>query len=168
MQLAKDSFYVTVRDRLGVVNPARTVMVNGVVRPAVMVVENAPPTGARPLPDVFYVSWGALHPAKNFAGRRRPLLSVECSIEYGTAGTLDGQVDRGRVLVALDEELLQICAPGSTPKQDFQQAEPVSLGTKVVWTRPVLGEMQTNPHPGIALGRTAQLQLLFFPEMELP
>ena len=33
MQNAKDTFYVTLRDRLAAVNPARTMVVRGVTRP---------------------------------------------------------------------------------------------------------------------------------------
>ena len=40
MQSAKDTFYVTLRDRLAALNPARTVVVRGMVRPGVLVEEN--------------------------------------------------------------------------------------------------------------------------------
>jgi hypothetical protein len=40
MQRAKDTFYITLRDRIAALNPARTVLVRGVVRPAVLVEEN--------------------------------------------------------------------------------------------------------------------------------
>ncbi len=44
MQFAKDSFYIALRDRLAVLNPARTVYLDGVTRPAVIVAENQPST----------------------------------------------------------------------------------------------------------------------------
>ena len=40
MQNAKDTFYVTLRDRLAAVNPARTMVLRGVTRPGVLVEEN--------------------------------------------------------------------------------------------------------------------------------
>ena len=40
MQNAKDTFYVTLRDRLAAVNPARTMLVRGVIRPGLLVEEN--------------------------------------------------------------------------------------------------------------------------------
>src|SRR5664279_746773 len=51
MQPTKDSFYVALRDRLVVVDPNRTVTLDGATRPAIAVLENEPPTGAPLLPD---------------------------------------------------------------------------------------------------------------------
>jgi hypothetical protein len=155
MQSAKDSFYVALRDRLAALNPQRTVFLNGVTRPAVIVVENEYITAAGPLPEAFYLDWESAQPVvsmRNGPGSPErlglafwggsgppPLLSLECTISYWTGGSADQQgVDRGRVLAQLDSELLAICSPPSTVKYDCSQTPPVDLGTKVLWTLPEL------------------------------
>ena len=45
MQNAKDTFYVTLQSRLAALNPARTIVVRGVVRPGTLVEENELPIG---------------------------------------------------------------------------------------------------------------------------
>ena len=52
MKNAKDTFYVALRDRLAAVNPARTFVLRGVVRPGIMVVENEMVSAELPA-DVF-------------------------------------------------------------------------------------------------------------------
>ena len=44
MQFAKDSFFLALQSRLAGLNPARTVTINGATVPAVLVVENLPPS----------------------------------------------------------------------------------------------------------------------------
>ena len=44
MQNAKDTFYTTLQSRLAAMNPARTIVVRGVVRPGTLVDENELPT----------------------------------------------------------------------------------------------------------------------------
>jgi hypothetical protein len=43
MQGAKDSFYMALRSRLAVLNPARTMVIDGVTVPAIVVRENLEP-----------------------------------------------------------------------------------------------------------------------------
>ena len=52
MQNAKDTFYLTLQGRLAVLNPARTMVVRGVLRPGTLVDENELPTAFVPL-DAF-------------------------------------------------------------------------------------------------------------------
>jgi hypothetical protein len=139
MQFAKDSFYVALRDRLAALNPQRTAVVNGVTRPAVIVVENECITAAGPLPEAFYIDWGTANPVADMRNGQRPLIGMDCTISYWTAGSADMQgVDRGRVLAQLDSELLSICSPFSTEKLDYSQSPPADLATKVLWTMPEL------------------------------
>jgi len=167
MQFAKDSFYVALRNRLAVVNPARTVAINGAVRPAVLVAENEPATAAALLPSAFQLTWSAAQTAPGEDSSRRPLIALACQIRYGTSGTLDGGVDAGRVMAALDTELLEICSPGRTNKQDYTQAVPVDLGSFVIWTKPVLKAIETDRKTGLLLVRNAELTTFFFPEVVL-
>ena len=44
MQFAKDSFFLALQERLVGINPTRTVTLNGATIPAMVVVENLPPT----------------------------------------------------------------------------------------------------------------------------
>jgi|SRR5882724_5846473 len=167
MQFAKDSFYVALRDRLTVVNPARTVAINGAVRPAVLVTENEPTTATPLLANVFQLTWSAAQTAPGEDAGKRPLIALACEIAYGTSGTLDGGVDRGRLMAALDMELLAICSPGRTNKQDFTQATPVDLGSFVIWTKPDLKPVVTDRKTGLLLVRNAELTVFFFPEVDL-
>ena len=58
MQFAKDSFYLALRDRLAALDPERKVLVDGVERPAILVIENKPVNAAPPLPNAYYLAWG--------------------------------------------------------------------------------------------------------------
>ena len=58
MQFAKDSFLLALQQRLAGLNPARTVTINGATVPAVVAIENLPPSAAEPQPDAFYIEWG--------------------------------------------------------------------------------------------------------------
>lgn len=168
MQFAKDSFYVALRDRLGIVNPSRTVAVNGATRPAVLVVENEPATATPLLANAFHLEWTSLAGALGQDSAKRSLLALSCSIRYGTSGTLDGGVDRGRVMAALDRELLEICSPGRTTKLDYTQTTPADLGSNVIWTKPQLKPVETDRKTGMLLVRNAELTVFFFPEVNLP
>lgn len=166
MQPAKDSFYVTLRDRLAALNPGRTVVIDGVTRPAVIVAENQAVTAAPPLPEAFYLAWGAARPMKTLQGAPRPLFALECAIGYRTAGTQETSgVDRSRCLCALDCELLQICAPACAAKHDHTQTPCAALGSQVFWTSPLLEDVE---RVGGELRRQATLTVFFFPEVDLP
>ena len=64
MQSAKDSFYSALRDRLAVVNPGRSVTLQGVARPAIFVAENEPIISAAP-PAECSLRLQALPPTSN-------------------------------------------------------------------------------------------------------
>lgn len=139
MQFAKDSFFLALQQRLAGLNPARTVTINGATVPAVVVVENLPPSSAQPQPNAFYIEWGAADVVDGHAGCGA-LMSLECVISYYSMGTVASMVDRGRVLGQLDDELLAICQPPNTEKQDYTQAPSVDLGTTVFWGQPSFTE----------------------------
>src|ERR1700740_2745236 len=142
MQFAKDSFFLALQTRLAGLNPARTVTVNGATVPAVLVVENLPPSAAEPQPNTFYIEWGAVAVVNGHAGNSA-LMSVECVISYFTLGTVQSMVDRGRVLGQLDSELFGICQPTNTEKMDYTESPAADLGTKVFWNQPAFGEAAT-------------------------
>ncbi|HKW16205.1 MAG TPA: hypothetical protein VJO35_01730 [Terriglobales bacterium] len=173
MQPTKDTFYITLRNRLSALNPQRTITLNGVSRPAIVVAENEAVIPVKPLPDAFYIEWGAVQAVQPTGDRA--MLSLECTISYHTFGTVESGVDRGRTLAVLDTELISICLPATTPKLDYTQTPPAALGTNIVWTTPVLGKIMGSEAPrtealpggttGVRLERTASLKVFFFSEI---
>jgi hypothetical protein len=142
MQFAKDSFLLAMQQRLGALNPARTVTINGATSPAVVAIENLPPAAAEPQPNCFYVEWGTAGVVDGHAGNAA-LMNLECVISYYTLGTVPSMVDRGRVLGQLDNELLGICQPTNTEKIDYSQSPSVDLGTAIFWNQPTFEEAVT-------------------------
>lgn len=139
MQFAKDSFFLALQGRLAALNPARTVTVNGTTVPAVIVVENTPPSWAEPQPNTFYIEWGGAEVVGGHAGNGA-LMSLDVVISYYSTGSVASMVDRGRVLAQLDEELLGICQPPNTDKRDYTQSPSADLGTNVFWNQPTISE----------------------------
>lgn len=171
MQFAKDSFYLALRERLAALNPQRVVSLNGVTRPAVLVAENEAVVPVEPLPDAFYVEWGAVKIA-NRQSSPKPLMGIDCVISHHTLGTVDSEVDRGRTLAELDTELLSICHPPHTTKQDFTQSPSADLGSSIFWTTPDLGEVsgiiaRESTNKRVQLERKTKLTVFFFPEVEI-
>ncbi len=135
MQYAKDSFFLALQTRLGSLNPARKVTINGATVPAVVVVENLPPSSAEPQPNTFYFEWGWAEVVDGHAGNGA-LMNIDVVISYYTLGTVASGVDRGRLLAQLDDELLGICQPPNTEKMDYTQSPAADLGTSVFWGQP--------------------------------
>jgi hypothetical protein len=136
MKKARDSFYVAMRDRLQVLNPARQVMLRGVWRPGVLVEENE--SFVPIVPDnVFMLRW-----TKTVVDEQHALVRTQqtCEIQYQTAGTASaGGLDRGSLLTEMDAELLSVLQPQQVQKIDYSVNPPVTMGTRVSWTGPVLG-----------------------------
>ena len=174
MQFTKDTFYITLRDRLAALNPARTITLNGATRPAVVVAENEVVIPVRPLPDAFYLEWGGAQPVPQQVGERA-IFQLECVVSYHTFGTVESGVDRGRALASLDTDLLGITQPGCAPKFDYTQTPAANLGSSIVWSTPQLGKIVGSEAPrneelprgtaGIRLERTASMKVFFFPEV---
>jgi hypothetical protein len=102
MQDTKDTFFVALRDRVAALNPARTVVVRGVVRPGVLVEENELPTDWIPT-GVFSLRWTDVVVDRSGAV---PLAALTCSIRYCADGdAASGGMDRGRLLAQMDAEL---------------------------------------------------------------
>jgi len=173
MQFAKDSFFLALQQRLAGLNPARTVTINGATVPAVLVVENLPPSSTEPQANTFYLEWGSAGVVDGHAGDVA-LMGLECVISYYTLGTVASMVDRGRVLGQLDDELLGICQPPSAEKYDYTQSPAADLGTSVFWNQPVFAEAAASGaedsaerHPDGRVERKARLTVFFFSEVTL-
>jgi hypothetical protein len=164
MQNAKDTFYVMLQSRLTALNPSRTIVVRGVVRPGTLVEENELPSAWIPV-DTFRLQWTELQ--VNSAGPL-PLVSMGCSIQYVTDGSSgNGGMDRGRLLAAMDAELASALGaePHTIPKMNYSAAgdgvAPTTMGTNVFWADPVFNAATAV---GERLVRTTTVQVLAYQE----
>jgi hypothetical protein len=138
MQNAKDSFYMALRTRLTTINPGRTILLRGSVRPGILVEEAEAPFNHLPS-DVFILRWLGL----GIGLDQGSAMTVEqCEIVYQTCGTQSfGGLDRGRLLSEMDEELAAITQPFYAPKLNFTATPPAAMQTKVFWDEPTFGPM---------------------------
>ena len=135
MQNAKDSFYMALRSRLSSINPERTILLRGTVRPGIVVEEAEAPMAQFPA-DVFVLRWlgTGLDTALSAS-----MIAQECEILFATCGTQAfGGLDRGRMLSAMDAELLAMLQPFQTPKMNFSVQPAAQMQTAVFWNEPVL------------------------------
>jgi hypothetical protein len=130
MQNAKDSFYMALRNRLATLNPARTILLRGSVRPGIFVEEAEAPFGQLPN-DVFILRWLGLGVDVDLGSQ---MAAEECEIFYQTVGTQSfGGLDRGRLLSEMDEEITSILEPYYTPKLNYITQPPTTFLTQVFW-----------------------------------
>lgn len=140
MQNAKDSFYMTLRSRLITINPDRTTLLRGAVRPGILVEEAEAPFAQLPN-DVFILRWLNLGADLNLCS---PLVAAECEIVYQTCGTIAfGGLDRGRQLTAMDQELVAMLQPFCTPKCNYSVQPAVTMLTQVFWDEPIFTTIVT-------------------------
>lgn len=141
MQNAKDSFYMALRTRLTEINPARTVLIRGALRPGILLEEAEAPFTEVPS-DVFVLRWTG---AGIDADLPLEMVAADCEISFQTLGTQAfGGLDRGRMLNEMDRELLAIVAPFCTPKCDYSVAPAAAMLTNVFWEEPIFGPVITQ------------------------
>jgi hypothetical protein len=134
MQNAKDSFYIALRTRLTVVNPERTILLRGSLRPGILVEEAEAPFAQLPN-DVFVVRWLGLGADLDLSSA---MTAQECEIVYQTCGTQAfGGLDRGRGLSEMDEEVVALLQPFCTPKLNYAVQPAATMLTQVFWDEPV-------------------------------
>jgi hypothetical protein len=163
IQAVKDSFYIALRDRLALRNPDRKVTIGSEERPAIVVAENELVASASPLLECFHLKWAKLKPVTD--DQSAPLYQLSCEISYATEGSdpLNAQ-DRGRILAAMDAELLDICRPGRTELEDLGpdededggSAAPFATGATLFWALPQLAEQKAD---GRRLSRVTTVEL---------
>ena len=91
------------------------------------------------------------------------LMEMECTISYRTKGTdQNGNLDRGRDLASLDNDVLAICAPPLTEKCDYSTGAAVDLGSTIFWTPPVFSALVNAPP---YIGREVSVSVFFYPEV---
>jgi hypothetical protein len=165
VQNAKDSFYQMLRGRLSAINPDRTVAVRGVTRPAVLVDENESAATAN-LPDCFHVRWTD---AAVVNEGLLPSVTLQCEIQYATAGSAwNSGFDRGRVLSAMDGELLLALSlqPLNVAKSNYSALAsgglPVAMGSRIWWSDVHFGPAQAVEE---RVTRTATVQVMAYQEV---
>ena len=132
VQLAKDTFYATLRNRVAAGNAARTVVIRGTVRPGVVVAENELPgaalDGISPA-DAFCLRWTGL--SVDTQGPL-PLIALGCEIRYASDGTSGmAGMDRGRALAAMDAELVAAISQAPQSACSMSVAEVAGGGASV-------------------------------------
>jgi hypothetical protein len=165
MQDARDTFFVALRTRLAAINPGRTIVLRGQVRPGVLVEENELPTAFQPT-DAFTLRWTAM--AVEASGPL-PLVAMECQISYATDGNAgNGGMDRGRLLGAMDGELTSalLTETQSATKKNFSGvsgvgAPAVAMSTNIFWSAPRFAPAKTS---GERIERTATVQVFSYQE----
>jgi hypothetical protein len=141
MQNAKDSFYLALRTRLAAVNPERTVLLRGALRPGIVLEESEAPF-TQPPADVFILRWLGLGADLELPST---MVAMECEISYWTSGTQAfGGLDRGRSLTRMDRELLAMLQPFSTPKFNYSVQPAAEMQTQVFWDEPAFAPFGTQ------------------------
>ena len=136
MQNAKDSFYIALRTRLAAINPERTILIRGTVRPGILV-EEAEASFSQLPNDVFILRWLGLGVDLDLGSQ---MAAAECEILYQTCGSQSfGGLDRGRSLSGMDEELVAMLQPFHTPKLNYTATPATAMLTQVFWDEPALG-----------------------------
>ncbi len=158
MQNAKDSFYMALRTRLTVINPQRTILLRGAVRPGILVEEAEAPLSQFPN-DVYVLRWLGMAAEMDLAST---MVGEQCEVVYQTCGTQSfGGLDRGRALSAMDEELMAMLQPFSTPKLNYAATPPATMLTQVFWDDPVFAPIVTQRD---RLSRSASVMVFSYQE----
>ena len=124
---------MALRTRLTAINPERTTLLRGAVRPGILVEEAEAPFSQLPS-DVFVLRWLGLGAELDLDST---MAAEECEILYQTCGTQSfGGLDRGRALSAMDEELLGMLQPFYTPKLNYTTTPAAAMLTHVFWDEP--------------------------------
>ena len=138
MQNAKDSFYMALRTRLASINPGRTVLQRGALRPGILVEEAEAPFAQLPA-DVYILRWQALGVDTALPSTMN---AIECEILYNTCGSQAfGGLDRGRMLAAMDDEVIAMLQPYHTVKVNYAVQPVATLQTQVFWDEPAFSNI---------------------------
>lgn len=140
MENAKDTFYVTLRNRLTTANPQRVMVLRGVQRPGILV-EEAEAVVPQMQADAFVLRWTGLTVDTQLPSA---LAQMTCEIHYTTSGTQTNTgLDRGRALAEMDAELLAMLSPHSAQKMNYTQTPSSVMATTVFWTAPEFTALTT-------------------------
>ncbi len=158
MQNAKDSFYMALRTRLTTINPGRTMLLRGTIRPGILVEEAEAPFSQLPT-DVFVLRWLGLGVDMDLNSSS---VAGECEILYQSVGTQSfGGLDRGRSLSEMDKELVGMLAPFCTPKMNYSSTPPTPMLTHVFWDEPEFSPITVQRD---RLSRSAKVRVYSYQE----
>lgn len=158
MQNAKDSFYMALRTRLTAINPQRTILLRGTVRPGILLEESEAPLSQLPN-DVFVLRWLGLAMDLDLGSA---MVAAECEIVYQTCGTQSfGGLDRGRALSQMDTELAAMLVPYCTPKLNYTATPPAAMLTQVFWDAPAIAPIVAQRD---RLSRSARVMVYSYQE----
>ena len=158
MQNAKDSFYMALRTRLAALNPERTILLRGAVRPGILAEEAEAPF-SQPPNDVFVLRWLGLGVDFDLGST---MAAEQCEVIYQSCGTQSfGGLDRGLSLSEMDEELTALVQPFWTPKLNYTTTPPAAMLTNVFWDEPGFGPIVTQRDQ---LSRSAKLTVYSYQE----
>jgi len=158
MQNAKDSFYMALRTRLTTINPERTILLRGAVRPGIVVEEAEAPFNQLPN-DVYVLRWLGVGVDVDLAST---MAAEQCEIAYQTCGTQSfGGLDRGRSMSQMDEEVTAILQPFHTPKLNYTATPPAAMLTQVFWDEPGFSPLTIQRD---RLSRSANVMLYSYQE----
>jgi hypothetical protein len=160
MQNAKDSFYMTLRARLTSLNPERTALIRGTVRPGIVMEEAEAPFSQLPA-DTFVLRWLGLGADADPAS---PMVAQECEVLYQSCGTQSfGGLDRGRSLSAMDAELVAMLQPNNAPKMNYAVQPPAAMRTRIFWDEPSFTPITTQRD---RVSRSAKVTVYSYEEQE--
>lgn len=158
MQNAQNTFYITLRNRLQLLNPNRTMYLRGITRPGILVESNEFVVAQRPS-DVFVLRWIGLY---NDDCLPEVLLQMQCEITYMTEGTTANLgMDRGAILTEMDAELLSLLQPKSAQKMNYAAAPATPMETQVFWSE---GSFEPLKIERDRLSRTAIVSVFSYEE----
>ena len=158
MQNAKDSFYMALRTRLAAINPERTILLRGAVRPGILAEEAEAPFSQLPS-DVFVLRWLGLGVDFDLGST---MAAEQCEVIYQSCGTQSfGGLDRGRLLSEMDEELTEMVQPFYTPKLNYTATPPALMLTNVFWDEPGFGPIVAQRD---LLSRSAKVMVYSYQE----
>ena len=158
MQNAKDSFYMALRTRLAAINPERTILLRGTVRPGILAEEAEAPLSQLPN-DVFVLRWLGLGVDFDLGST---MVAEQCEVIYQSCGTQSfGGLARGRVLSEMDEELTAMVQPFYTPKLNYATTPPALMMTNVFWDEPGFGPIVAQRD---LLSRSAKVMVYSYQE----
>jgi hypothetical protein len=149
---------MALRTRLATLDPERTILLRGAVRPGILVEEAEAPFNQLPN-DVFVLRWLGLGADLDLGST---MAAEECEIVYQTCGTQSfGGLDRGRSLSAMDEELVAILQPFHTPKMNYTATPPAAMLTQLFWDEPGFGPILVERD---MLSRSAKVMVYSYQE----
>ena len=149
---------MALRTRLATINPERTILLRGAVRPGILAEEAEAPFSQLPN-DVFVLRWLGLGVDFDLGST---MAAEQCEVIYQTCGTQSfGGLDRGRSLSEMDEELTAMVQPFYTAKLNYTTTPPAAMLTNVFWDEPGFGPLVTQRD---LLSRSAKVMVYSYQE----